>query len=230
MEVIGAQDVAERTYRANALKDGVMPTATGIADARAAAGPSMLQKYGPSAGLGISAMYLGGGFDTPKDPVLPDIPTGTDLIEDDPGKYLIHDLGSLSLNQETGEYEDSNPMPPTYTAPTYTAPGPVANTGYVPQYDINGALIPPSSPLYNPFSQPVQAAAEGGPIFPRRNGGIAPEEGVEGEDSVRAMLMPGEFVMTTDAVRGLGNGNLNNGIKNMYSVMRDLESRGRGTV
>jgi hypothetical protein len=41
------------------------------------------------------------------------------------------------------------------------------------------------------------------------------------------MLMPGEFVMTTDAVRGLGNGNLNNGIKNMYSVMRNLESRGR---
>jgi hypothetical protein len=41
------------------------------------------------------------------------------------------------------------------------------------------------------------------------------------------MLMPGEFVMTTDAVRGAGNGNLNNGIKNMYSVMRNLEARGR---
>jgi hypothetical protein len=33
--------------------------------------------------------------------------------------------------------------------------------------------------------------------------------------------------MTTNAVRGLGNGNLNNGIKNMYSVMRNLERRGR---
>ena len=42
--------------------------------------------------------------------------------------------------------------------------------------------------------------------------------------------MPGEFVMTTDAVRGLGNGNLNNGIQNMYSVMRNLESRGRATA
>ena len=71
---------------------------------------------------------------------------------------------------------------------------------------------------------PVQAA-DGGPIYPRRNGGIMPDEGVRGKDSVRALLMPGEFVMTTDAVRGAGNGNLENGIQNMYSVMRNLESR-----
>ena len=67
--------------------------------------------------------------------------------------------------------------------------------------------------------------ADGGPIYPRRNGGIMPDEGVRGEDSVRALLMPGEFVMTTDAVRGAGNGNLETGIQNMYSVMRNLESR-----
>ncbi len=71
---------------------------------------------------------------------------------------------------------------------------------------------------------PVQAA-EGGPIYPRRNGGIMPDEGVRGKDSVRALLMPGEFVMTTDAVRGAGKGNLDTGIRNMYSVMRDLEAR-----
>jgi hypothetical protein len=67
--------------------------------------------------------------------------------------------------------------------------------------------------------------ADGGPIYPRRNGGIMPDEGVRGEDSVRALLMPGEFVMTTDAVRGAGNGNLETGIQNMYSVMRNLEAR-----
>jgi|TARA_R110000744_G_scaffold129420_1_gene236837 hypothetical protein len=44
------------------------------------------------------------------------------------------------------------------------------------------------------------------------------------------MLMPGEFVMTTDAVRGLGGGNLNSGIKSMYSVMKHLESRGRAAA
>jgi hypothetical protein len=54
-----------------------------------------------------------------------------------------------------------------------------------------------------------------------------PDEGIPGKDSVRAMLMPGEFVMTTDAVRGLGNGNVRQGINNMYGMMRNLESRGR---
>ena len=39
--------------------------------------------------------------------------------------------------------------------------------------------------------------------------------------------MPGEFVMTAEAVRGLGDGNLDNGIQNMYAVMRNLESRGK---
>ena len=52
-----------------------------------------------------------------------------------------------------------------------------------------------------------------------------PNEGIPDEDSVRAMLMPGEFVMTTDAVRGAGNGNLNRGISNMYDMMRNLENR-----
>lgn len=74
---------------------------------------------------------------------------------------------------------------------------------------------------------PLQYIADGGEVFPRRNGGIMPHEGVPDEDSVRAMLMPGEFVMTKDAVKGLGGGNLDQGIKNMYSVMRDLERRGR---
>lgn len=77
----------------------------------------------------------------------------------------------------------------------------------------------------NPFG--VQYAEDGGEIFPRRVGGIMPDEGVPGKDSVRAMLMPGEFVMTTNAVKGLGNGNLNQGINNMYDMMRGLEARGK---
>jgi hypothetical protein len=81
-------------------------------------------------------------------------------------------------------------------------------------------------PMLYPGSRP-SPYAEGGQVFPRRNGGIMPNEGIPNQDSVRAMLMPGEFVMTTDAVRGLGNGSLNNGINNMYNMMRNLESRGR---
>jgi len=92
-------------------------------------------------------------------------------------------------------------------------------------YGLPGGYIPP---VYTPPPNiPDMTAAEGGEVYPRRNGGIMPYEGTPDEDSVRALLMPGEFVMTKDAVRGLGNGSMDRGIKNMYSVMRDLERRGR---
>ena len=105
----------------------------------------------------------------------------------------------------------------------------------VADINVRGAQAPVSTQTsygfqYNPYvlpTQPFQAVAEGGEIFPRRNGGISPREGTPGKDSVRAMLMPGEFVMTTDAVKGLGGGNLDTGIKNMYSVMSKLEKRGK---
>ena len=73
----------------------------------------------------------------------------------------------------------------------------------------------------------IMRAEEGGPAFPRRTGGIGMDEGVKGKDSVRAMLMPGEFVMTTDAVNGAGNGDNEKGIKNMYAMMRSFEAKAR---
>jgi hypothetical protein len=59
--------------------------------------------------------------------------------------------------------------------------------------------------------------------FPRRNGGIDPSEGSGKKDDVPAMLMAGEFVMTRDAVKGAGNGDLRKGIKNMYGMMDNFE-------
>jgi len=73
----------------------------------------------------------------------------------------------------------------------------------------------------------IMRAEEGGPAFPRRTGGIGMDEGVKGKDSVRAMLMPGEFVMTTDAVNGAGGGDNEKGIKNMYAMMRSFEAKAR---
>jgi hypothetical protein len=97
-----------------------------------------------------------------------------------------------------------------------------------PQYAQGPTVVPtifPQGPSLLPL--PPLAVAEGGEIFPRRVGGIMPNEGTPGKDSVRAMLMPGEFVMTTDAVKGLGNGNNDQGIRNMYDMMRGLEAKGR---
>jgi len=59
--------------------------------------------------------------------------------------------------------------------------------------------------------------------FPRRNGGIDPSEGSGKKDDVPAMLMAGEFVMTRDAVKGMGDGNLRRGIGRMYDMMDNLE-------
>jgi hypothetical protein len=96
-------------------------------------------------------------------------------------------------------------------------------------------MVPEQMLFNNPFmryqdpqmqASPMRAAA-GGEVYPRRNGGIMPNEGIPNQDSVRALLMPGEFVMTTNAVKGLGGGSMNRGINNMYSLMRNLETRGR---
>ena len=64
-----------------------------------------------------------------------------------------------------------------------------------------------------------------GQYFPRRNGGIMPSEGSGQKDDVPAMLMAGEFVLTKDAVKGLGNGNSQQGIQKAYSLMNNLERR-----
>jgi len=123
-----------------------------------------------------------------------------------------------------------------YGAPIYR-PGDPRDVGQGPVFESRPYVSPEFNPVGpTPTREEVDAflarqqnigMADGGHVFPRRNGGISPDEGIAGKDSVKAMLMPGEFVMTTKAVRGLGNGDLNNGIKNMYSVMRNLEKRGR---
>lgn len=64
-----------------------------------------------------------------------------------------------------------------------------------------------------------------GQYFPRRNGGIMPSEGSGQKDDVPAMLMAGEFVLTKDAVKGLGNGDSRNGIQKAYSMMNQLENK-----
>jgi hypothetical protein len=59
--------------------------------------------------------------------------------------------------------------------------------------------------------------------YPRRDGGIDPNEGSGTKDDVPAMLTAGEFVMTRDAVQGAGGGDLNQGINRMYNMMDKFE-------
>ena len=62
----------------------------------------------------------------------------------------------------------------------------------------------------------------------RKSGGFIPPVGVkENADDIPAMLSNNEFVFTADAVRGMGNGNVNLGAQRMYDMMKKLEKGGR---
>jgi len=61
----------------------------------------------------------------------------------------------------------------------------------------------------------------------REDGGFVPVGIKEKADDVPAMLSKNEFVMTADAVRGAGNGDVEKGAQRMYKVMKTLENGGR---
>jgi len=62
----------------------------------------------------------------------------------------------------------------------------------------------------------------------RETGGFIPPVGVkEKADDIPAMLSNNEFVFTADAVRGMGNGDVNKGAQRMYDMMKKLENGGR---
>jgi len=172
--------------------------------AAAAAKPGTLATFGPSLALAGGAAYLGGGFTTPEVEEEDFGPTGEELRRMYPEKYGFSNQESPRRSNQPTYVESSFKADPRFMYPEFRR----------------------GNPFYNPDSV-YQRRAEGGEIFPRRTGGIMPDEGIPGRDSVRAMLMPGEFVMTTDAVKGLGNGNNQQGIQNMYQMMRGLEAKGK---
>ena len=161
------------------------------------ASPGFFAKYAAPTAAATTLAAAGGFFDAPEQDDLETPPTGQELIDKDPTKYLVQNIGPRTAN------------PPF--------------------------LVPTRFPLRQAPMQvqpPVQFAAKGGEAggtkeFPRRNGGIGMDEGTPGKDSVRAMLMPGEFVMTTDAVNGAGGGDNEKGIQNMYAMMRNFEAKAR---
>jgi hypothetical protein len=62
----------------------------------------------------------------------------------------------------------------------------------------------------------------------RDSGGFIPPVGIkEKADDIPAMLSNNEFVFTADAVRGMGDGDVDVGAKRMYDIMKKLEKGGR---
>ena len=65
----------------------------------------------------------------------------------------------------------------------------------------------------------------GGNEMDYRGGGFVPIGKKERADDVPARLSKNEFVMTADAVKAAGGGNVNKGAQRMYNVMNNLEAR-----
>ena len=59
----------------------------------------------------------------------------------------------------------------------------------------------------------------------RETGGFVPVGIKEKADDVPAMLSKNEFVMTADAVRGMGDGNIEKGAQRLYDQMKTMEKR-----
>ena len=89
------------------------------------------------------------------------------------------------------------------------------------------------------YTPPTESAANGGIIglkeggmlnfggreMDLRTGGFVPIGKKERADDVPARLSKNEFVMTADAVRAAGGGNVNKGAQRMYDIMNKLEAR-----
>ena len=61
----------------------------------------------------------------------------------------------------------------------------------------------------------------------RESGGFVPVGVKERADDVPAMLSKNEFVMTADAVRGIGDGSVEKGAQKLYNVMKQAEKVGK---
>jgi hypothetical protein len=60
----------------------------------------------------------------------------------------------------------------------------------------------------------------------RQKGGFVPPIGIkEKADDIPAMLSNNEFVFTADAVRGAGNGDVQEGARKMYQMMKQYEGQ-----
>jgi len=176
--------------------------------------PSFLQKYGLPIAGGIGALSLMGEPDEEEDDEY--YMTGSELVDMDPEKYRIFSQGITRGKMPT--------LQDVYVP-------------YTKRYEEGGIVSVPNK--YKGFSKLPEAVQRnidpelaqkyraGGNVefFPRRNGGIGPGEGSGTKDDVPAMLMDGEFVMTRNAVKAAGGGNIKKGIDNMYGLMRNLEAR-----
>jgi hypothetical protein len=197
--------------------------------------PSVFAKYGNLALAGTALAAAGGAFTPPKPPDLTKLgyqpPTQEEIDAnriylDGVPNPIQYSLGDLLIAPPTQFNPEDLLSGPSLTPPPAFQPIQSANAGsqnFMQQGQMQGGQNFGVDRFGNPI-QSIYAAAEGGAIndFPRRSGFIN-GPGTEKSDSIPAMLSDGEFVMTARAVRGLGDGSREKGVRKMYDMMRMFE-------
>lgn len=137
------------SYAKDVYSNYISPSRPGVT-----AQTGLIEKYGPLAAAGIGAMYVGGGFDQPKNvpgSVLPNYSSG-DLIAQDPSRYYIQNLPNV-LYDERGAIigARSEPLPINLQQPTLVP--------YDQDSFGNPAAMPP--PVYTPPSMSPTGSPRG---------------------------------------------------------------------
>jgi hypothetical protein len=123
------------------------------------------------------------------------------------------------LNLKVREFQES---PELLQKPKMAMGGRI---GYAFGNDPEQNAVEASGIMNLPLNQNPAGATE---LDLRETGGFIPPVGVkEKADDIPAMLSNNEFVFTADAVRGMGDGNVNKGAQRMYDMMKKLEGGGR---
>ena len=208
------------------------------------AAPGLFRTYAPLALAGTAIAAAGGAFTPPPQQDLTQLgfqsPTEEEIDANrmfadgvpDPVQYVPSDLLIAPPVQYRPEdllqQASFAPAPNSYQIAPPPPFQPIQFAGmnsqdFMQQGQIQGGQNFGFDRFGNPI-QSVYAAAEGGAIngFPRRSGFIS-GPGTETSDSIPAMLSDGEFVMTAQAVRGLGGGSREKGVRKMYDMMRMFE-------
>ena len=86
-------------------------------------------------------------------------------------------------------------------------------------------IIDDMMPMAKGGSVPQTKNIPAGMQIDGRGGGFIPMGAKEKKDDVPAMLAKNEFVMTSDAVKAAGGGDVNKGAQRMYDLMNTLEAK-----
>jgi len=177
-------------------------------------GYSALRQFGPTTGLITGGLYASGAFDEKQPKESAEVAAARQKFADDLAyAQTIPQMGDpAAIDYITGQQTLAG-------APNYSYLNPLYQGGYF---------------LNNPtLNTGITMAKGGGEMavtnldvskFPRRTGRIS-GPGTETSDSIPAMLSDGEFVMNARAVRGAGNGSRDAGVRKMYDMMRNFESK-----